>query len=135
MAGQWSAFPPEVNAGQLMLGDQGASIAAAAAAWEALAAVLTAESAKMAATAGVTASRVGPNRYALDTTLLAGAVTHIVQGTSGSVLTEAGMTGAPSTVCGPGSTWTRADGTAGATFYVKESGSNTNTGWSLKFFE
>jgi PPE-repeat protein len=45
-----------VNAGQLMLGDQGASIAAAAAAYEALAAVLTAEGAKMAATAGVTAS-------------------------------------------------------------------------------
>ncbi len=56
MAGQWSAFPPEVNAGQLMLGDQGASIAAAAAAYEALAAALTAEGAKMAATAGVTAS-------------------------------------------------------------------------------
>ena len=48
--------PPEVNAGQLMLGDQGASIAAAAAAYEALAAALTAEGAKMAATAGVTAS-------------------------------------------------------------------------------
>lgn len=56
MAGQWSAFPPEVNAGQLMAGDNGASIAAAAAAWEALAAALTAEGAKMAATAGVTAS-------------------------------------------------------------------------------
>ena len=56
MAGQWSALPPEVNAGQLMLGDQGASIAAAAAAYEALAAALTAEGAKMAATAGVTAS-------------------------------------------------------------------------------
>ncbi|WP_123029095.1 PPE domain-containing protein [Mycolicibacterium stellerae] len=56
MAGQWSALPPEVNAGQLMAGDQGASIAAAAAAYEALAAALTAEGAKMAATAGVTAS-------------------------------------------------------------------------------
>jgi PPE-repeat protein len=56
MAGQWSAFPPEVNAGQLMAGDSGASIAAAAAAYEALAAALTAEGAKMAATAGVTAS-------------------------------------------------------------------------------
>jgi PPE-repeat protein len=56
MAGQWSAFPPEVNAGQLMAGDNGASIAAAAAAYEALAAVLTAEAAKMASTAGVTAS-------------------------------------------------------------------------------
>ena len=56
MAGQWSAFPPEVNAGQLMAGDNGASIAAAAAAYEALAAALTAEGAKMAATAGVTAS-------------------------------------------------------------------------------
>jgi PPE-repeat protein len=56
MAGQWSLLPPEVNAGQLMLGDQGASIAAAAAAYEALAAALTAEGAKMAATAGVTAS-------------------------------------------------------------------------------
>src|SRR5215218_5687401 len=40
MAGQWSAFPPEVNAGQLMAGDNGASIAAAAAAYEALAAAL-----------------------------------------------------------------------------------------------
>jgi PPE-repeat protein len=39
-----------------MLGDQGASIAAAAAAYEALAAALTAEGAKMAATAGITAS-------------------------------------------------------------------------------
>ena len=48
--------PPEVNAGQLMAGDNGASIAAAAAAYEALAAALTAEGAKMAATAGVTAS-------------------------------------------------------------------------------
>src|SRR5215218_4045125 len=56
MAGQWSAFPPEVNAGQLMAGDNGASIAAAAGAYEALAAALTAEGAKMAATAGVTAS-------------------------------------------------------------------------------
>ena len=56
MAGQWSALPPEVNAGQLMAGDQGASIAAAAAAYEALAAALMAEGAKMAATAGVTAS-------------------------------------------------------------------------------
>ncbi len=56
MAGQWSALPPEVNAGQLMLGDQGASIAAAAAAYETLAAALTAEAAKMAATAGITAS-------------------------------------------------------------------------------
>ncbi len=56
MAGQWSAFPPEVNAGQLMAGDNGASIAAAAASYEALAAALTAEGAKMAATAGVTAS-------------------------------------------------------------------------------
>ena len=56
MAGQWSALPPEVNAGQLMAGDQGASIAAAAAAYEALAAALMAEGAKMAATAGVTAA-------------------------------------------------------------------------------
>lgn len=56
MPGQWSAFPPEVNAGQLMAGDNGASIAAAAAAWEALAVVLTAEAAKMGSTAGVTAS-------------------------------------------------------------------------------
>jgi PPE-repeat protein len=56
MAGQWSALPPEVNAGQLLAGDNGASIAAAAAGYEALAAALTAEGAKMAATAGVTAS-------------------------------------------------------------------------------
>ena len=56
MAGLWSAFPPEVNAGQLMAGDQGASIAAAAAAYEALAAALIAEGAKMAATAGTTAA-------------------------------------------------------------------------------
>lgn len=56
MAGQWGLLPPEVNAGQLMAGDQGASIAMAAAAYEALAAALHAEGAKMAATAGVTAS-------------------------------------------------------------------------------
>ena len=57
MAGLWSALPPEVNAGQLIAGDQGASIAAAAAiAYEALAAALIAEGAKMAATAGTTAA-------------------------------------------------------------------------------
>lgn len=56
MAGQWGLFPPEVNAGQLMAGDNGASIAAAAAGYEALAVALTAEGAKMAATAGVTTS-------------------------------------------------------------------------------
>jgi PPE-repeat protein len=55
MAGQWSAFPPEVNAGQLLAGDQGASIAAAAAAHEALFAALVEEGARMAATAGATA--------------------------------------------------------------------------------
>ena len=47
-AGSWSAFPPEVNAGQLMLGDQGASIEAAAIAYDALAAALMAEAAQMA---------------------------------------------------------------------------------------
>jgi PPE-repeat protein len=56
MAGMWSAFPPEVNAGQLFAGDQGASIAAAVAAYEALAAELIAEGAKMGTTAGATAA-------------------------------------------------------------------------------
>ena len=56
MAGQWSALPPEVNAGQLMLGDQGASIEAAAIAHDVLAAALMAEAAQMAATTGATAA-------------------------------------------------------------------------------
>jgi PPE-repeat protein len=56
MAGQFSAFPPEVNAGQLMAGDQGASIAAAVAAYEALAAALMEEGARMGTTAGTTAA-------------------------------------------------------------------------------
>jgi PPE-repeat protein len=56
MAGMWSAFPPEVNAGQLMAGDQGASIAAAAAAYEALSAALMEEGARMGTTAGTTAA-------------------------------------------------------------------------------
>jgi PPE-repeat protein len=56
MAGQWSALPPEVNAGELMAGDQGASIAAAAAAHEALAVALTTEGARMGATTGATAT-------------------------------------------------------------------------------
>lgn len=55
-AGSWSAFPPEVNAGQLMLGDQGASIEAAAIAYDALAAALMAEAAQMAATTGSAAA-------------------------------------------------------------------------------
>jgi PPE-repeat protein len=56
MAGQFSAFPPEVNAGQLMAGDQGASIAAAVAAYEALSAALIEEGARMGTTAGTTAA-------------------------------------------------------------------------------
>jgi PPE-repeat protein len=56
MAGLWGAFPPEVNAGQLMAGDQGASMAAAAAAYEALAAALIEEGARMGTTAGTTAA-------------------------------------------------------------------------------
>jgi len=56
MAGQFSAFPPEVNAGQLMAGDQGASIAAAVAAHEALSAALMEEGARMGTTAGTTAA-------------------------------------------------------------------------------
>jgi PPE-repeat protein len=55
-AGSWSAFPPEVNAGQLMLGDQGASIEAAAIAYDVLAAALMAEAAQMAATTGAAAA-------------------------------------------------------------------------------
>ncbi|OBB02163.1 hypothetical protein A5662_12640 [Mycobacteriaceae bacterium 1482268.1] len=55
-AGSWSAFPPEVNAGQLMLGDQGASIEAAAIAYDVLAASLMAEAAQMAATTGSAAA-------------------------------------------------------------------------------
>lgn len=55
MGGEWSAFPPEWNAGQLMAGDGGASIAAAATAYEALAAALIEEGARMGATAGATA--------------------------------------------------------------------------------
>jgi PPE-repeat protein len=50
MGGQWSALPPEVNAGQLMLGDQGASIEAAAIAYDVLAAALMAEAAQMLGT-------------------------------------------------------------------------------------
>ena len=49
-------MPPEVNAGQLMLGDQGASIEAAAIAHDVLAAALMAEAAQMAATTGATAA-------------------------------------------------------------------------------
>jgi PPE-repeat protein len=49
-AGLWSALPPEVNAGQLMLGDQGASIEAAAIAYDVLAASLMAEAAQMLGT-------------------------------------------------------------------------------------
>jgi PPE-repeat protein len=56
MAGQYSAFPPEVNAGQLMAGDQGASLAAAVAAYEALSAALMEEGARMGTTAGTTAA-------------------------------------------------------------------------------
>ena len=55
-AGSWSAFHPEVNAGQLMLGDQGASIEAAAIAHDALAAALMAEAAQMASTTGSAAA-------------------------------------------------------------------------------
>lgn len=72
------------------------------------------------------ANRYGPNRYSIDTTK-ATSVTHIIQGTSASMLTEHGMTGAPSTVCAPGSTWTRADGGASTTFYVKESVASSAT--------
>jgi hypothetical protein len=79
------------------------------------------------ATTTVSASRVGPNRYSLDTTLLTGAATHVIQTTSGTVINEVGMTGAPTTVCGPGSTWTRADGGASTTFYVKESAASSGT--------
>jgi PPE-repeat protein len=50
MGGQWSALPPEINAGQLMLGDQGASIEAAAIAYDVLAAALMAEAAQMLGT-------------------------------------------------------------------------------------
>src|ERR1700754_169805 len=56
MAGLWSSFPPEVNAGQLFAGDQGASIAAAGTAYEALAAALMEEGAQMGTTAGTTAA-------------------------------------------------------------------------------
>ncbi|MDT5097419.1 MAG: hypothetical protein QOC76_1156, partial [Mycobacterium sp.] len=55
-AGSWSALPPEINAGQLMLGDQGASIEAAAIAYDVLAAALMAEAAQMAATTGSAAA-------------------------------------------------------------------------------
>lgn len=69
---------------------------------------------------GTTSNKIGPNRYRLDVTKLAAAVTHFMQGTSGSTLTEVGMTGAPGVACGPGSTWTRADGGASTSLYVKE---------------
>jgi PPE-repeat protein len=56
MAGQWGMMPPEVNAGQLMLGDQGASIEAAAIAYDVLAAALMAEAAQMLGTTGAAAA-------------------------------------------------------------------------------
>jgi PPE-repeat protein len=52
----WGAMPPEVIAGQLMTGDGGASLAAAAAAHEALAAMLTAEGASMGTSTASTAA-------------------------------------------------------------------------------
>jgi hypothetical protein len=43
-------------------------------------------------------------------------------------------TGAPNTVVmgSVGDMWLRTDGGAGTTLYVKESGTNTNTGWVAK---
>jgi PPE-repeat protein len=51
----WGAIPPEIIAGQLMAGDNGASTAAAAAAHEALAAMLATEGASMGVTTAGTA--------------------------------------------------------------------------------
>jgi PPE-repeat protein len=56
MACQWGFMPPEVNAGQLMLGDQGASIEAAAIAYDVLAAALMAEAGQMMGTTGAAAA-------------------------------------------------------------------------------
>lgn len=78
-----------------------------------------------AAAAG-TNGRYSHNRFSFDPTKLAGSATHVLQTTSNSVITEVGMTGAPNTVCGPGSTWSRADGGANTTFYVKESAGSSN---------
>jgi PPE-repeat protein len=52
----WGLMPPEVIAGQIMTGDGGASIAAAAAAYESLVAMLTSEGAAMGATTAGTAA-------------------------------------------------------------------------------
>lgn len=53
---EWGAMPPEVIAAQVMTGDNGASLAAAAAAYQALVATLTTEGATMAATTAGTAA-------------------------------------------------------------------------------
>lgn len=74
----------------------------------------------------VMAGRYGPNRYSFDLTKLAAGVTHVIQGTSGSILDEA-LPGAPTTVCGPGSRWMRTDGGASTTLYLKETAASSAT--------
>lgn len=73
---------------------------------------------------GTLSNLIGPNTYALDGTKLAGAVTHFMQSTSGSLLDEQ-MPGAPAVACGPGSRWIRTDGGAGTTLYIKESAASS----------
>ena len=74
----------------------------------------------------VTASRYTHNRFSFDPTKLSSSATHIIQGTSGSILDEA-LPGAPTTVCGTGSRWMRTDGGASTTLYVKETAASSAT--------
>lgn len=75
--------------------------------------------------AGCSNSRFSANRS--DSTGLAG-YTHVVIGTAGSdaFMDEAG-TGAPANAVMPGSRWSRLDGGASTSFYVKETASSSTT--------
>ena len=74
--------------------------------------------------ATVNATRIVQNPMVLDTTKAT--VTPFVLGPGGPVMDETG-TGVPAFICGPGSKWSRTDGGAGSTFYVKETASNSAT--------
>lgn len=76
---------------------------------------------------GNTAPLIANSTISLDTTKLASGVSFVI---FNAVIDESG-TGAPAFTAGTGSKWTRTDGGAGSTLYVKESASNQNS-WTAK---
>lgn len=71
----------------------------------------------------VTSSKIIDNQITLSTAKLVSATPYILGG--GGAFLRAAADGAPTSICGPGSQWTRTDGGAGTTLYIKESAENS----------